>query len=657
VFKNLLPLRSKLEEEKMLLNSIIKFVSSVEFAGIFFPVFIGIAAIVVYRKVRVPAVMIFAAMSIVWVLRIVAEYLSGEPLLQYLFEYIQIFLYYWFFQYYLGRKIYDVLAVLAIVVCFFVSFYIYVFAFPFERNLPTFIGLLAGYAYLFIRLICADRKDISRTAFIFSINRGAILFSVVPCAMLLFLDRNNSMIPVVVLTVPFALALYYMYRLFLFFERSNSVEMISKHMDSYQYFMNLIGDTITDESGMTLFYEYAVMTVVADTQAEGGAIFLYDKEKNSLRMEALHGRFPLPLTDSKDENTLPEKILNLESKIIPLNGTIIGDALKKRTVIYLPHTGRNSGVVNYNSIIISPIIINNEDFGVIAIGNSEGKRYLDPVHLDQLKTITEYIIMAVKNLKSHRDLINKKMLERDIDIAASIQKRMNRQDIPVLPDTQIACFTKALKGVSGDYLDVIQAKQGRTICVVCDVSGKGVPASLIMVMISTILYLVGRIANNKLSDIVSFLNKEIVRQTDDGLYATMNLISYDPKSRLLVFVNAGQYPLLLYRARTHTVEKIDTAGFPVGIDMSTRYESVETVLDLGDIICSFTDGITEQRNSQGEEFGQWRLEKILSENHEQSAEELLSIVKEELNVFAQGTGAADDQSLLIIKIDPKIINT
>ncbi len=181
-----------------------------------------------------------------------------------------------------------------------------------------------------------------------------------------------------------------------------------------------------------------------------------------------------------------------------------------------------------------------------------------------------------------------------------------------------------------------------------DVSGKGVPAALIMVMIRSILRTVASL-NEDTKDVVAKLNNTIAGEIVEDRYATGFYLLFDAEKGIMSYTNAGHGPLILYRAASDEFELLDTEGMPIGIMSGVEYGQNYTVMERGDIAVLYTDGINEAMNENHEEFGMERFKEVIRTYRKESARDICNRVLEAVTQFSGTAPQHDDETLLVLK--------
>jgi phosphoserine phosphatase RsbU/P len=249
------------------------------------------------------------------------------------------------------------------------------------------------------------------------------------------------------------------------------------------------------------------------------------------------------------------------------------------------------------------------------------------------------------------ELADKVIMKRDLEIAREIQSWLVPSQPPEVPGGDIAFFTRPQNSVAGDYYDAFYTNPekpngGNLMIVIADVAGKSVPAALLMATFQASLRTIAG-DGAALADLVARLNRYSSAHSLDGLrFTTAVLAEYDPATRGLNYVNAGHNPPVLRRANGG-VELLEDGGLPLGIDSSATFQTGTTVLNPGDVLIFFTDGVVEAINQTGEEYGNQRWLDAIGALPRGSAQNALQYLMKGVDEYVGSTRQYDDITYLI----------
>jgi phosphoserine phosphatase RsbU/P len=246
------------------------------------------------------------------------------------------------------------------------------------------------------------------------------------------------------------------------------------------------------------------------------------------------------------------------------------------------------------------------------------------------------------------------VMKRDLEIARDIQSWLLPSTPPPVPGMTIAFATRPANTVAGDYYDVF-ARPGtvpdetRFLLAVADVAGKSIPAALLMATFQASLKTLSAIPCS-LADLVRGMNQYACNNSQGGLrFTTAFLAEFDPVSQTLTYINAGHNTPILRRS-AGAIERLTIGGLPLGILAGANYESGSLVLQAGDWLAIYTDGVVEAMNQRDEEYGEQRLVQVLNVGAATTPAEMLRRVISDVDAFVGATPQHDDITCLLVKV-------
>lgn len=311
-------------------------------------------------------------------------------------------------------------------------------------------------------------------------------------------------------------------------------------------------------------------------------------------------------------------------------------------------TGALSQLKNCGIELIVPMQIKGITKGLIILGKRKNNLDYNNSDLEFISSLASLAIISIENARLFNETLEKQKLEKDLETARNIQKNLLPQKIPTSNYFEIVAFNKSAKMVGGDYYDLLKLDDEKILFAIADVSGKGVPAALLMANIQAFLKSICKM-NLTLAESTNLLNDLVAENTTNGSFITFFWGILDSKNKTLTYVNAGHNPPLLIR--NNQIIKLKKGGMILGV-MQTLVPYVSETLELlqDDLIILFTDGITEAMNINWEEFSDKRLENLALENQKLSAKDFLTKLQEEVEKFTVGAEQSDDITSLIIKV-------
>ena len=247
----------------------------------------------------------------------------------------------------------------------------------------------------------------------------------------------------------------------------------------------------------------------------------------------------------------------------------------------------------------------------------------------------------------HEQLIEKKRLEGQLEVARQVQLELLPARDPQLEGYDISAYNFPTEEVSGDYYDWVKIYDDQIGLVIADVSGKGVPAALLMAFLRASLRAATHIGYSPHISMakVNFLLWESIERNQ---FVTAFYGILDVTNRTLTYTNAGHNPPILL-TKNGDVRFIDRGSVPLGMFRDTRYHEYYLTTEPGEVLVLYTDGVTEAQNPAGEEFGRDRLAEAVQTHRQLSARDMISEMHKELIDWTDGLGATDDVTFFVIK--------
>lgn len=432
-----------------------------------------------------------------------------------------------------------------------------------------------------------------------------------------------------------------------------------KKLDSILEFMLQIGESISEGVDINSALHYILDSFIKNTTADAGAVFMVDEDQQFIDLIALNGffpcPFPVPVEALKTKDTQTEY---LRKHPISIGETIIGRTIKSGDGIYLKEAGLNEmltqnslkGSLQYiHSIAVIPLIISKRVLGAVALVKTTEDMAFTDMEFTNMKTFGDYAALTIDNMYNFTEAVQRREMQRELIIASDIQKNLLPRKIPELKGYSIGVHTEAARAMSGDYYDIYRVDKNKIVLIICDVVGKGVPASLLMVMIRTVIRFVSS-PKRDAEDILNVLNKGITRRIGTDQYATLSVTVINEKSGQISFSNAGHSPMLYYRKKEGSFVQIDTQGLPVGVEAKETYIKKVTKANKDDIFVLYTDGLPETMGENGSLYTLDRIKKLISDNSKKSADEIVRAVENDIKLFKGTLDLDDDQTLIVIKV-------
>lgn len=302
-----------------------------------------------------------------------------------------------------------------------------------------------------------------------------------------------------------------------------------------------------------------------------------------------------------------------------------------------------------SSLIALPIRSNERVIGVLAAGDRELREGgVGPFQENDLRLLSLFAnqaAIALENARLHREALDKQAMERELELAATIQRDILPRALPEVPGFEIATLSRPARQLGGDYHALFERDGTLTVCV-ADVSGKSMPAAILVSALHAALQLLFS-EGRELGNIATELNRHIHNWSAENKFITLFLATIEPATQLIRYVNAGHNPpFLLSDGR---VDALASHGLPIGILARTKYTAQTRAMTADSLLAIYSDGITEAENDAGDEFGGGRLERLFEELRDEPLTVIRTRVADEVAAFERGA-QKDDQTLLLVRV-------
>ena len=298
--------------------------------------------------------------------------------------------------------------------------------------------------------------------------------------------------------------------------------------------------------------------------------------------------------------------------------------------------------------LIVPMQIQGKVKGLIILGKRVNNLEYSDYDVEFIYSVGSLAIISLENRRLFKEALEKQKLEEELEFARDIQQNLLPSQIPPTNNFDIVAINLPSKQVGGDYFDIIKVDEGKYIIAIADVSGKGIPASLLMANMQAFLQVISK-QNIDIATATALINDLITQNTSDGRFITFFWGLLDDNEKKLTYVNAGHNPPIL--VRQNKIIRLSEGGIILGVMKTIMpYNSNSIDLESGDKIILFTDGVSEAMNPYSEEFSENRLEQIAINTSSLSAAETMNNIRKEIEEFVQGAPQSDDLTMLIISV-------
>lgn len=429
-------------------------------------------------------------------------------------------------------------------------------------------------------------------------------------------------------------------------------------------FLHDLGEAFTEEIPREHLLRIIVTCARKVTGAMGAAIYLWDADREKLVAAIVSGSFPPVLkVDNIVADQLAARPENLDAflrlEAIPADSTsVIGQVAQTGVGIHAERTEADERfpwfrqkALQTQTYLAVPLHYRQEQLGVLALANREEGKTFSRADFDLVKSVADQAAYSLQHAQVYSQLAEKKTLDHDIAVAREIQRILLPSRAPLVEGFNCAALNIPAQQVSGDYFDFIQVDPHRWGVAVADVSGKGIPASLIMTMCRSVLRSKAP-GNSSPAQVLREVNRLLYPDIQEDMFITMIYLIMDA-SGTLTLARAGHESALWCRDHFKHIETIEAPGIALGIDPGDVFDEVirDVTVQLSplDTVVVYTDGINEALDDEGNEFGQEQLKAVLREAGPQSVDFLVKTIVDRVQSFSSGHPQNDDITLAAVQ--------
>ena len=398
--------------------------------------------------------------------------------------------------------------------------------------------------------------------------------------------------------------------------------------------------------------------------AHGGALYLSDRSGNKLMPVFLSKGCPplvaVPPRILQEAATSPAPLeAFLRTQSIPRGEGLLGTVWATAQPICLDDIRAAPDLAHLHdtalgtaSVMATPLLYGKQNLGVLALGNGPTGAPFSQSDFVVFKSIAEQSAFALYNAIIYSEANEKKRLDHDLEIARDIQRTLLPDKSPVIAGFEVAGINIAARQVSGDYFDYIKVDDHRLGVAIADVSGKGVPASLIMAICRSVLRSQAP-QNSSPAEVLRAVNRQLYPDIKEDMFISMAYLVVDPQNGAVTIARAGHDAPLLYRRAMQKVEVIKPPGMVVGIDSGSVFDRVTNdfaiPLERDDCLVLYTDGVTEALDANGFEFGVERMSESIRASAASGASGIVKRLIDELRNFVGAHPQNDDITVIAIR--------
>jgi sigma-B regulation protein RsbU (phosphoserine phosphatase) len=430
-------------------------------------------------------------------------------------------------------------------------------------------------------------------------------------------------------------------------------------------FLHGLGEAFTETIRAADLHRLIVEGAARILDANGGALYMMERASGKLAPSYISKGcpplVPVPTHILQQAASTPAALQSyVQMHTVAPGEGVIGRAWEARQALCLTDgagTAPELATLNNSSLavtsaMVTPLLYGKQNMGVLALANGPGSPPFTASDFVVFKSISEQSAFALYNAIVYSEANQKKRLDHDLEIARDIQRLLLPSEAPEVAGFELSGLNIPARQVSGDYYDYITVDDERLGVAIADVSGKGVPASIIMAICRSVLR--SQATNNPSpADVLQKVNRQLYPDIKEDMFISMAYAVLDHARGQIVLARAGHDAPFLYRAATQELTPIKARGMVLGIDSGSVFDritgDVAVPLERGDCLLLYTDGVTEALDANDNEFGIDRMVQSIRASAAEGGTAVINRIIDDVRAFVGTTPQNDDITLIVIR--------
>lgn len=429
-------------------------------------------------------------------------------------------------------------------------------------------------------------------------------------------------------------------------------------LDMGRSIVSSAADGFSKQDGQQHLLDDINKKMIEVTGADGGAVLMVDDFDDVVAVKSFAGDFPPPYELPAD---LPHKEIRVSTSFkyaqFPFKGNIFGNVVTKGEAELIENPVADERIfqngpedfLKAKSYIFVPLKIGSNVIGLAALAKIASKNAFSSDEFERAKTLGEFASIALKSSLSFKEVMDKNELTKESVIAGRLQGVINPKKIPPMPGFTLGNYSDFSSGVVGDFYDVIPSRKDRVSFILGDIAGKGMNSLMIMVMVRAMIRLVVNTTQTA-ATILGWANKGICSETSLDHFGSVALMNYDPTKKHFQIATSGTIPVFVFSAKSKQLKQVSGTFEPIGVEKTTVYKDIDFNVNTGDLVVTFSDGVVEALNGEGQQYSLENLKNVIVTNSALAGKDIAAKVKADMKKFLGTEKLHDDQTLLVVKI-------
>ncbi len=307
-----------------------------------------------------------------------------------------------------------------------------------------------------------------------------------------------------------------------------------------------------------------------------------------------------------------------------------------------------SHIFDSKSFMAIPLTINEKIIGLLNLADKKEEEIFNSTDFMICTSIGNHLVSAYNTYKLNQEILKQERLNKELETAVAIQKRILPKSFDNSADIKINALTMPARSVGGDYYEFFKIDENRFALLIADVSGKGIPAALFAALSRNTLR--AETANFiSAEQVFNNGNQYICTDSEAGMFVTAAIFVVNHAEKSINYVSAGHNAQIFYKAKENSLELIKSKGVPLGVLPEAEYCEKTMHYEQGDTLILFTDGVVEANNDEHEEFGEENFYELVKKYNNLSSKEMLEAMKNEIMDFSSKDHLFDDLTMMVVR--------
>lgn len=406
-------------------------------------------------------------------------------------------------------------------------------------------------------------------------------------------------------------------------------------------------------------YDFILEKMMSEAFADGGIILIVDGEDEVFKVKATSGVFPPPYQLPADVPLKQDRVqTSLKYAQFDFHGNLFADIASGGKPVLVQDPSTNSSIyqngdesfLKAGSYLFLTLVSDERVIGLVALSRAVESRVFRESDMEICQILGEYCATSIRILDSLDEESEKDLIASEKDLATKIQKLLLPTKMPKIPGIDAGVYFHPALGICSDYYDILWIDDDKMFFVMMDVASKSIQASVIMIMIRTLLNLIAS-TDRSTDEILDLVNRGVTKKIGIDLFAGLALILYKPSKKKIYYSGAGNISISVFHSAERKFERITQTTDAIGITVNSKYEVAESNVKKGDVVLLYSDGAIEAVNKTGKRFSLQKIYQLVGTNAEKPCKEISKDLEKAYSEFTKDTPEHDDRSVLMIKID------